>query len=185
MIEEKTYSLITIDHAHHEIHEGDAFCAHVSETDMDKSNEINICFTAPDTTRYLHTLLLPVSSIFAEFKVCEGAIVTASTGTDVVARNRNRNQPDESIIVSTYDGSNYKFTKNATVTDDGTIIHIEMVGSAKQGGGANGIRGTSEFILKANTTYAFRLIGNGVSGDNGIASLKATWYEHTDKVFGI
>ncbi|KKM88782.1 hypothetical protein LCGC14_1255290 [marine sediment metagenome] len=183
MIEEKTHALVFLDWAHHVIHEGNAYCAHVSNPDMDKSEEINICFTTPDNTTYLHALVLPVSSIFAEFKICEGATVTASTGTDVLARNRNRNESDTSVIVSTYDGSSYKLTRNATVTDDGTIIHIAMFGSGKRGGGAGGMRGTSEFILKVNTTYAFRLIGNGISSDNGIASLKLTWYEHINMRF--
>ncbi len=183
MIEEKTHALVFLNHGHHEVHEGVAFCTHVIDSDMDKSDEINICFITPNTTKYLHALFLPVSSIFAEFKFCEGATVTAATGTDILARNRNRNEADESVIISTKDGSSYKFTKNATVTDDGTIIHHSMLGSTKQGAGSEGTRDSGEYILKANTTYAFRIVGNGVSGDNGVASLKITWYEHTDMRF--
>ena len=84
-----TFAPIGIDYAHHEIHEGDSFSAHISNSDMDKSEEINICFTTPNSTTYLHALFFPNSSILAEFKICEGATVTASTGTDALAGPQN------------------------------------------------------------------------------------------------
>ena len=63
MIEEQSKSLVVVDVDHHHVHEGKSFCAHVIDSDMDKSDEINICFITPDTTKYLHTVLLPISSI--------------------------------------------------------------------------------------------------------------------------
>ncbi len=183
MIDEKTGADTQVSYAHHLIHEGNSYAAHAIASDFDKADELNICFTTPNTTKYLHCIPLAGVSNLALFKVCEGATVTAATGTDELARNRNRNKSDESIIVSTKDGSAYKFTYNATVTNDGTIIHQEMMGASKQGANAEGIRDISEYTLKANTTYAFRLVGNNVGSDNGIAAMEITWYEHTDKEF--
>jgi len=38
----------------------------------------------------------------------------------------------------------------------------------------------NEFVLKQDTTYAMRITGAGVT-DNGVASIKLNWYEHTDR----
>lgn len=181
-IDGSTHSIQTIDYGHHEIHAGSAYSAFEVDSDFDASDEINICFVTPNTTKYLHMLVSAVCSSYAELKLCEKTTITASTGTNKLARNRNRNQSDESVIVSTFDGSAYSYTSNATITNEGTILHSEMLGGgSKQGGAASGGRNVNEFILKANTTYAFKLIGIGVSANNGVASLEVTWYEHIDK----
>lgn len=182
-IDESTYAKNVITYPHHELHSGSAYAAHVIDSDMDKSNEINICFTTPNTKKYLHVMAFPVSSVFAEFKICKGATVTATTGTDLSAYNRNHNKPDASGILSTKDGTTTKFTYNATVAADGTIRHTEMLGSSKQGAGSGSSRGCGEYVLAPNIKYAFRIVGNGVSNDNGVASLELSWYEHTDKTF--
>ena len=53
MVDEKTGAQGIVDYAHHEIHSGSAYCAHVIASDMDKSDEINICFTTPNSLKYL------------------------------------------------------------------------------------------------------------------------------------
>ncbi len=181
VLDSSTYAITSISDGHSHIHDGEAYSAHSVESDFDKSQEINVCFTTPNSAVYLHCIPFGGCSNLGLFKMCEGATVTAATGTDVLAKNRNRNVANESVIVSTKDGSSYKYTMNATVTNDGTIIDQEMVGANKQGANVSSARDTSEYVLKANTTYAFRLIGNGVGSDNAIASMEITWYEHVDK----
>jgi len=164
-------------HFEDELHHGHCYSASLSNSDMDKSEEINICFTTP-SDRIIHIAYQPICSVFAEFKVGEGAAVTATTGTDATAINSNRRFSDDTKIEATYGGAVGKYTANATVTNDGTVIHTEMLGSNKQGAGITG-RGSTFNILKSNTTYAFRIVGNGVSSDNGVASIEIVWvYDH-------
>jgi len=66
---------------------------------------------------------------------------------------------------------------NPTITGDGEVISAEYIGVGKDKGTSEA-RALAEIILKQNTVYAFRITG---AADNGNATIKLAWYEHTNK----
>jgi hypothetical protein len=175
-----TRSLQTIDYAHHEIHGGSCFAAHVYDADFDGAEIISVSFTTPDTTKWLHVVALVGSSTAATFEIGEGSTVTAGSGSAYTVINRNRNSDTTSVVsdLAASPATN-TVTLNGTISNIGTVIHGEALGGGKNQAGGGGIRDTEEYILKQDTTYSFRLT-NG-STDNGVASMQLSWYEHTHK----
>ena len=53
----------------------------------------------------------------------------------------------------------------------------DVIGVGKDKG-EGAARSLEEIVLKRNTTYAWRITG---LADNGNASVRITWYEHTSK----
>ena len=172
---------VQIDGPHVEVHRGLSFVAYVTDIDLDTGENVNICFTTPNNTVYLHLIPAASNSKASLFQVLEGPTITAGTGTDRAARNRRRTSTFTSSIKSLaatpVTGS---YTHNATITGDGTVLFEEAIGGGRANFGvASSSRGTAEWILKPNTTYAFRLVAYA---DNGQAAIELDWYAHIDKL---
>ncbi len=168
---------ISIDH--HEIHEGDSFTAWVNDTDFDKTDTINICFSTPAGAKLIHMVPLVDCSIPSLFEILSNPTVTADSGTELTAVNRHFGSANvsivESIETSPVAGD---ISYNCTIAADGTVKHVEALGAGKKTLGSGGSRGTQEFILAPSTTYAFRVTGVNIT-DNGVGAIVLTWYEHT------
>lgn len=181
------FALKTIGHGDTEVHEGHAFSVHNYEITFDKASEIGILFTAPNTSKRLHCLFSVYCGAASVFDVCEAP--TLDTGnyptTFYAPINADRNSSNTSGVLSmrgmpVVNQASLKLKANTTpITGDGTVIHVEMLGSGKQGGGS-GRRSEDEIILKPNTTYYFRLKGSTNGADSAAASMQISWYEHTD-----
>lgn len=179
-IDNSTRVPITVSYAHHEIHSGSAFSAHVFDADFDAAEVISVSFTTPNTSKWCHMVPLVGSSTASTFEIGEGSTVTAASGTSTVITNRNRNSTKASVVYDLEASPNVnKFTAGGTISNIGTVIHGEGLGGGKNQSGGGGIRDVDEYILKQNTTYSFRLT-NGATA-NGVASMEITWYEHTSK----
>ena len=89
-LDQSTEALITIDYAHHDLHEGSMYHVHTNAAGG-SGTKATISFTTPDTTQYFHLIFFYRSIVEALFTMGEGATVTASSGSDYLARNRNRN----------------------------------------------------------------------------------------------
>ena len=179
-----TSAFKVISYGHHEIHGGSAYAVHVADSDFDKSDEINVCFKTPDTTKWIHMFIMVACSVSATFDILEDATVTNGTGSDYEPINRNRNSENASgvySIKSTPVVNQVNIT--ATISDDGTVVHTEALGADKKGNMGAGARDADEYILKQNSVYAFRLTGAGVT-DNGVAAIELSWYEHTNATEG-
>ena len=187
-LDSSTHALETIEYAHHEIHAGNSFAIHIIEVDFDKASEIGVLFTTPNTTEWIHLVPLVDCGTTAQFDILEAP--TIDTGnyptTFYTPRNRDRNSNHTSVISSVRaspvaNQSSLKLKADTTpVSADGTVVHCEIVGTGRQGGGI-GNRDSDEYILKQNTTYYFRLKGLGTGSDNSVATIELSFYEHTNK----
>jgi len=117
------------------------------------------------------------NSVASHFDILEAPTITADSGSEEDVVNRNRNSVNESGVLSIETTQQADMvTINPTITDGGTTIHAEAMGGYKNYPGS-GLVGAGKYILKQNTTYAFRLTSDT---DNGVASVELFWYEHTD-----
>lgn len=186
-LDKSSFSLKIVTHGESEIHEGHAFCAHIFETDFDKADSIGILFTTPNTLSRLHMLPKVYAGAAALFQICEAPTLDVGeySITFHAPTNRDRNSSITSGIRSwraapVANQYSEKVVADASpVTNDGTVIHSEVIGSGKQGGGGPSLE-AGAYILKQNTTYYFRLAGMAGGADNSVASMELTWYEHTD-----
>ena len=184
-LDPSTLAKIAIDYAHHKVHDGEAYCASIYEADFDKDEQIGIIFTTPDTEKHLHVMLNVYASSAALFQICEAPTMDVGeySVTFPSPMNRNRNSDNTSAILSwravpVVGQFSQKVVADADPrTADGTVIHSEVIGSGKQGGGGP-TRDTGEFVLKRNTIYYFRLKGTTQGADNSIASMELVWYEN-------
>ena len=85
-----THSLQTIDYAHHDLHEGSMYHVHTNAAGG-SGTKATISFTTPNTTQWFHLIFFYRCNVEALFTMGEGATVTGASGTDLLARNRNRN----------------------------------------------------------------------------------------------
>ena len=187
-LDPSSFALEIASHAEVEVHEGNAFCAHIYEADFDKIDEIGILFTTPDTAKHLHILPKVYSGAAALFQICEAPTMDTSeySVTFHIPTNRNRNKNTTSGIKSwraapVVNQYSEKVVADASpVTADGTVIHSEVIGSGKQGGGGPNFD-TGEYILKRNTTYYFRLAGMAGGADNSVSCMELYWFEVEDR----
>ena len=172
-----TGALAIVDYPHHEVHEGEAYELSAIDVDLDTADKLTIAFKTPDTTKWLHCVVLASNSSASKLEVLRGPTITNGTGSDMVPYNRNHNSQNTSGV------SSIKATPVAgqatltpTITVDGTAVHTQVLGTGKDKG-SSGSRGDEERVLAQNTVYAFRITG---LADNGLASLSVSYYEHTD-----
>ncbi len=186
-IDKSSFAIKTTSHAESETHEGHSFKVDMYEADFDKANEIGILFTTPNTTSRFHCIPLVYASSAAVFHILETPVIDTGNypTTFFTPINRNRNSIVVSAVrsiraVPVINRVSLKLKGDTTpITGDGTIIHAEVIGAGKKGGGG-GMRDTDEYILKRNTNYYFRLAGTANGADASVASLHVNWFEHAD-----
>jgi hypothetical protein len=91
--------------------------------------------------------------------------------------NQNRNSALVTIVKSIATVPISGATLTSTVTADGTVLVSDIIGVGRNAGYGESTH-LAEIILKAATTYVFRLTG---LADNGVASINLSWYEHISK----
>lgn len=161
-----TRELATIEHAHHEIHEGDAFFAYDSY-DIPNGSTREYIIVTPNTTRWAHWITGLDALLEFDLTFVEG-VSTVADGTAITAFNNDRNSAT-TAAVSLY--------HTPTTVTGGTILLNASFGSGKAIGGSS--RQTQEIILKQNTKYQL-LITNQASGSNRL-NTNFIWYEHTNE----
>lgn len=159
--------VVTIDYAHHEIHEGKHFVA--SDTvDLGNGAARNYIIISPDSTVEPHVVFNVISE--SETDIVEYETVTyAAPGTGIAAINRNRRSSNVATTLIYH-------TPTSPVTTSATTIRTIHWGSGRGVGGDG--RGSYEFILKRNTAYMVT-VTNATSSNNYI-SFWVDWYEHDD-----
>lgn len=166
---------LTIDVAHHEVHEGDAFFRRVYDEDAAIGDVIQIYLITPASAipqKRIHLIVSHEASGEHLVKIIEG--VTLSTGgADAGAFNRNRGSVKTTATQAFKVGSD-KGT-DAMTYSGGTTIDIMQLGSGRTLGGES--RGVNEWVLAPDTTYMFEVEAAAA----GIYMwLSVDWYEHTD-----
>ena len=173
-----TSSMQVISYPHHEIHSGSSFSVSAEDVDLDEADELSISFTTGAGTKWLHMFAIAANSAACEFEILEAPTITLDTGTDLTPYNRNRNSETLSTMYSikTVPVVN-QATRDATITNDGTVIWLETMGGYKNASASAGASSREEWVLAPATVYSFRITG---IADNGVASIGLHWYEHTD-----
>jgi len=187
-LDASTHVLLRMSHLHHELHAGNAFKIDHSDTGLAAGGEIGILFTTPNTTKWGHVFAQASCGTAANFEILEAP--TLDTGnyptTFRTILNRNRNSNTESVMVSVRaspvaNQASIKLAGDVTpISGDGTAIHSEAFGATKNDPVVASTRDEGEYVFKKNTTYYFRLKGDG-TGSGGVASMHVSWYEHVDR----
>lgn len=162
-----TGAVITIDYAHHEIHDGSHFKGGYQDVTMNTNDVINLLLVTPNTTKYAHFTMTAQSSGAATVELYEGGTITG--GTAVTIWNRDRNSTKVATV---------KLYHTPSITSDGTKMVTKWIGGTGFRADVSGaVRGDSEFILRKNTNYLIRATANA----NTIkVAIGADWYEHAD-----
>ena len=164
-----TLDVVSIAHAHHEIHNGHNYTI-TGSAEIDANREFNLCVGVPNGSRWPHVIWGANVKTEAIRKIYEGG--TYSGGTTVVSMNRNRNAAIDSSLV---------FTQNAVISGEtptsGTLLSYAYLPASKTFGVIS--RGDEEYILKSGTCYLFVI--KSLLNDNSM-SAKLDWYEHTDVI---
>lgn len=169
-----TRGLVTVDYAHHEIHDGDFFMFHDVITLGDTVVQDYWAVT-PNTSLWAHAGHMIESTGPLTLEIFEGADRT-SAKTEQTCFNRNRNSANTNTTKI--------YKNNATgVSSGGTTDGTKIVwwkGGSGTGTNKNGtVVGTSnEKILKQNTNYILRITSNSA---NNLIALSFDWYEHMSK----
>ena len=173
-IDASTNSLQVVDYAHHEIHAGSTFRVQANDT----AASLTIAFKVPAGTKYPHFICEWSAASTGYIQLLEGVTITASTGTDTLIKNSNRNSASTSILQGYSTGAwvaNY-VTVGPTITG-GTVISDKRFYADDKTGGMTGAR-RAEIVLADDTEYALEF--TSTDGSQGI-QLRCEWYEHTDK----
>ncbi len=188
-IDASTNSLQNVEYSHHEIHSGSTFCIHLANLLFAKAGETGILFKTPAGTKWLHLVYSVSVETKCTFDILEAP--TVNTGAYPVAfyepRNRNRNSDKESTILSiraapVVNQASIIVDGTATpISADGTVLHTEVIGGKRGKTASDGHSHTDEYILKADTVYYFRVVGDDTGTSNLGMSMELIWYEHTDK----
>ncbi len=168
-LDDSSYALNAISYEHHEIHSGSSYHVDLSTANLggETGDQLQLSFTTPNTTKWLHMVAQSYGSGQHLFTMREAPTGGLTGGTAVTPLNRNRNSIKTSIVTDMKNG--------ASAGTGGTILTSQDLG---QGSGNEGTsRGITEWILKQNTVYAFRVYDT----TNIQAVLTLDWYEHTDK----
>ena len=188
-VDSSTNTLQNIPYTHHEIHSGSTFCVHLAELTMDKDGEMGVLFTCPVGSKWLHLVYQVNMADKATFDILENPDIDIEEYPTnfYTPRNRNRNSDKESIVSSVrltpvvnqvslvLDGD------DSPVDGDGVVLHTEVIGGKKGKTSSDGHSHSDEYILKAGSTYYFRVKGDDTGAGSLQFSMELIWYEHTDK----
>jgi len=172
--------LITIDYAHHEAHEGDAFETSAVDESMGDGDTIVLAFKTMSAPKRVHVIIEFATAAGGHVDIIEGPTWDNQSGTLNPIYNRKReasmgssglleDQGQASFIVSD------NVILDPTTFAGGTAVHTHYIfGATKTPASA---RGVHEWLLKPDTQYGIRLTADGVTNGGQII---ITWYEHSD-----
>lgn len=162
-------SSITIEVEHYEIHEGNSFVVCVV---VASGTSLSISFKT--NTKKIHMLVCYSSESKSHMEYIEGVTITATTGTEEIIFNRDRNSDNESTVLQNKSGAfvaDNKVLIDATTTGGTSIVEHSNWVDKKYG---TSRRGIGEYILKTDTEYEFLLTSD--DGAKGL-HIDLNWYE--------
>ena len=167
-----TSSLQVIDHAHHEVHDGNHYFVQEA-VDLAINEVYDLRFTTPDTGEWAHLTFVLTSESELNWLIYEGVTISVSS-TPKVPYNSNRNSSNTSSMeLQPITNTSVANANSDTAVAAATKIAEGIIGAGKDGGFVGGV---DEIVLKQNTDYTFR----GIATAAGYISFKMGWYEHTD-----
>ena len=174
-MDQSTNVLSIVEYEHHEIHSGSMFHAEDSAAGG-SGTKATISFKTPNTTKWAHVVFTARTNVAAVVTMGEGCTVTGASGADYAPKNKNRNIAKSSTLIAEGSaGGAGNVTIGGAVTNFGTTLTELQLGSGREGGD---VRGLGEWVLKANTIYAFEVESQAASSE---VNIELVWYEHTER----
>lgn len=166
-VDSSSHCIIAIDHAHHEVHSGNAF-RYTDALALASGVSQDYLLTVPNTTKWPHLTFAVDGTAVTTIEVFRA---TDKTGTTL----QTTFNADENNTTITAGMTVHKGTSGGTI--DGTSIFKYSSGTASGSANIDYISAYfSERILRQNTKYLMRVI----SGTNGnLVNVRLEWYEHT------
>ena len=163
------HSLVIIESEHHRIHEGVGFIHSHKHIDILADSSLDILLTT-DATTYPHLKHLLVTSTGGPFDtILYKDSITSDPGSALTTTNLNLNSTNTSGIT---------VTEGPTITEIGTEIGFDLLPTSSLGAQTSGgalSDSITEFILKPNSKYIWRILNNDtVTLDIGV---NIFWYE--------
>jgi len=157
---------VSIDLAHHEIHEGNHYTCNVLDEDVDIAAPKIVRCTAPNTSTRIHWVTEVSTDGAAKVEFFEEPTINVA-GSDMTENNNDRNSGNAAELVCRED---------ATTTDDGTLLFSRFIGGTGVGGSStSGELGTrQEWILKQGAEYITKVT---VDADDTKVTINHGWYE--------
>ena len=170
-IDGSTHALKVILYEHAEVHSGSHYTFSASNGDLDAAATLDFIITTPDTTKWAHMVGSVYGALHTRFEMFEDTTHTTNVAQSIF--NNNRNSVNTSGLTI--------HTSNDDVADGTLIFETEFgidtgSGTNKRSGGGEA-RADSEWILKQNTKYLFRIESQTA---NNVVNLVLGWYEHTN-----
>lgn len=169
-IDPSTHAQNVIDHEHHEVHSGSMYHASVSSADLgaETGDHIQISFTTPPGNVEFHMVPDAYGSGEVLFTIREAPTGGNVGTTALTAYNKNRSSIKTTSATTIY---------QATTVGTGGIVIANIYLGAGNNKVAGSNRAMSEWLLKAETTYTFRVYATA----GNTAYLTLDWYEHMYK----
>jgi len=155
-------ALVTIDYAHHEIHDGNHYIASQA---VDLGNGASRQVAIVTGANEVHVLFSVITEAEGDFTLYEGATWDAP-GTGIAEINRKRSSTNTATMAVYY-------TPTSAATGSATLLQTKHWGSGKTTGAD--VRSSNEFILKASTNYLFTITNDTTS--NNFITWWLDWYE--------
>jgi len=172
IVDQVSNALVTLDFEHHELHDGDHFFIE-DVSDIAINNVLDIQWTTPNTTEWLHFNFVLNCEAETEWFIYEGVtIVLAGTTITPINNNRNSLHTSSSAIASIANTSVANANSDTTVAA-ATLLAHGIVGAGQDGGV---IAREREIIMKQNTKYCMRAVATAA----GYVNFYMGWYEHTN-----
>ena len=177
-LDKMTHALLTIDYAHHEIHDGSHYMAGVSDQLSTAGEHIDLAFGTPgwtpsgndnyDTTFHVN---LHVWGSAGFSTVLKKDVTSISGGVVLTPFNNNMNDEYHSKT------SNLDITAGSLTVNGGTVVFGPLYRGARAESSEG--RSDSELILKpaSITVMTLTLLHNGAAN----VGIRAAWYETTPK----
>lgn len=167
-----TESFQVVDYEHHEIHAGSHYF--IAEVTTLANNAVyDLQFTTPDSAKWIHFVFELAPNAEIEWYIYENVTVN-QVGTTITPINNNRNSSNTSgaTVAGIMNTSVSNANIDTAIAGATTLAH----GIAGAGRTAGLVTRGREIILKQNTAYSFRAVGNAAAD----VSFEVEWYEHTD-----
>lgn len=168
-IDDVTNAIVTVNHVHHEIHEGEHYLVQEGIQLNNASKEYLI--VTPNTTKWAHIVIAIEGSQDTSASLVE--TTTKTGGTAMAEINLNRNSANTASVVVTH-------TPGGAAGTPTTLFSCQFGNATSPGGrGGNGgaINGRQEFMLKQNESYLLTVTALSANVNN--ICVVISWYEHT------
>jgi len=166
-IDGSTLALETIEHVHHEIHNGRHF--YIKDfANIASAGSVNFLFKVANTTRWPHFFFK--ISFEKESTITLRRVVSVSgSGTEVASFNSNENSSNTAGM---------KVYQDPTGLVSGSVLQTFRKGDGKNAGGE--VRNDDEIELGQALLYNVSIENHGVPATS-LTDYNFSWYEHTDK----